>query len=309
MSVYQKLRLVMEMIRFSHTIFALPFALSAALLAWCVPNRLGEQISFSSLHLVGILVCMVGARSAGMAFNRLVDRAIDARNPRTENRHLPSGQLSVRGVVLFVIVAVALFVLGTLFFLPNPLPLVLAIPVLGIVFAYSYTKRFTSLAHFWLGMSLSLAPIATWLALRGTAVIADPKDLLPALVLGCAVLFWVAGFDIIYACQDYEFDVEEKLKSIPSTLGVRNALRLAAVSHFVMLFLLAVLPLTYRLGGPILPLGPIYYLGLVPITAMLIYEHLVVSHDDLTRVNLAFFQMNAWISVGLMALLAVDLFF
>jgi 4-hydroxybenzoate polyprenyltransferase len=307
--VLKKVRLVLEMIRFSHTLFALPFALLAAMLAWCVPNILGQRSSFSWLHLLGILICMVGARSAGMAFNRLVDRRIDAQNPRTENRHLPSGQLSVATVVAFTLASVALFFAGTLFFWPNPLPLILGTPVLGVVFAYSYTKRFTSLAHFWLGMALSLAPVATWLALRGSMVLENPLDLLPAFFLGMAVLFWVAGFDIIYACQDYEFDVSANLKSVPARLGIKNALRLAAISHLVMLLLLVALPWTGHMGGPELPLGWIYYLGLFLIAAMLVYEHLLVSHDDLTRVNIAFFQMNVWISVGLLVLVAVDLAF
>ncbi len=303
----KKVRLVLEMIRFSHTLFALPFALLSAMLAWCVPNVLGQRSSFSWVHLLGILICMVGARSAGMAFNRLVDRRIDALNPRTENRHLPSGQLSVPTVVVFTLISIVLFFVGTLCFLPNPIPLVLGTPVLGIVFAYSYTKRFTSLAHFWLGMALSLAPVATWLALRGTMVLEDPRDLLPALILGLAVLFWVAGFDIIYACQDYEFDVSTKLKSIPARLGIKNALRLAAFSHLFMFGLLVALPFSGTLGGPELPLGWIYYLGMLPIAAMLVYEHLLVSQDDLTRVNQAFFQMNVWISVGLLALVGLDL--
>ena len=256
---------------------------------------------------MGILVCMVGARIGGMAFNRLVDRRIDAENPRTEKRHLPSGQLSVTSVFVFTLASVVLFFVGTLFFWPNPLPLILGTPVLVIVFAYSYTKRFTSLAHYWLGMALSLAPVATWLALRGSMVLEDPLDLLPAFLLGLAVLFWVAGFDIIYACQDYEFDVSAKLKSVPARLGIKNALRLAAFSHLVMLLLLVALPLSGRMGGPDLPLGWIYYVGLLPILAMLVYEHLLVSHDDLTRINVAFFQMNVWISVGLLALVAVDL--
>ena len=192
-----QLKKLLEMIRFSHTIFALPFALLAAVMAWSVPDPEG-LVSFRWLHFVGILICMVGARSAAMAFNRLVDREIDGENPRTAGRHLPAGDLSVASVVSFTVLSTLLFVIGTCFFLPNFLPLLVSIPVMGILFGYSYTKRFTSLAHFWLGLALMLSPVCVWLAIRGLVVLDNPLDLLPSFVLGLAVLFWVAGFDMIY---------------------------------------------------------------------------------------------------------------
>ena len=171
-----------------------------------VPNNNRPPFAIRWQELLGILLCMVFARSAAMAFNRLVDRRIDAGNPRTAGRHLPAGILSVGQVTLFAAGCSAAFVASTLLFLPNRLPLYLSVPVLLFLCGYSYTKRFTSLAHFWLGAALALSPIAAWIAIRGQAVLANPIDLLPAVVLGAGVLTWVAGFDILYACQDYDFD-------------------------------------------------------------------------------------------------------
>ena len=301
------LRKLLEMIRFSHTIFALPFALLAAVMAWTAPVPESGAVSFQAWQLVGILVCMVGARSAAMAFNRLVDRFIDAENPRTQNRHLPSGQLSVTAVVLFLVVSIVLFLAGTCFFLPNYLPLVVALPVLAVLLGYSYSKRLTPLAHFWLGFALMLAPICAWIAIRGTVVMKDGTDLAPAIVLGLAVLFWVSGFDIIYACQDYEFDRKAQLKSIPVWLGVAGALRLAAVCHAVMLGLLALLPLLHHWVGPDLHLGPIYWITLTFVAGLIFYEHFLVRPDDLDRVNSAFFNVNAIISMGLFVATSIDL--
>ncbi len=215
-------RHILEMIRFSHTLFALPFALLAAVMAW----RLS---SFRWQELVGILLCMVTARSFAMAANRLADRKLDANNPRTSGRHLPAGILSVTQVSAFAAVSAAGFIASTLLFLPNRLPLFLSIPVLVFLAGYSYAKRFTSFAHFWLGTALALSPIAAWIAIRGEAVLANPLDLLPAVVLGAAVLSWVAGFDIIYACQDYEFDKNDaRLHSMPKKIGIRNSLLLSS---------------------------------------------------------------------------------
>ena len=216
-----RIRAFLEMIRFSHTVFALPFALLSALLAWQEPP---EGSRHWPIQLVGILLCMVFARSAAMAFNRLVDRKLDALNPRTAGRHIPAGLLSAGQVTFFALACSAGFIASTLLFLPNRLPLYLAVPVLAFLCGYSYAKRFTSLAHFWLGTALSLAPICAWVALRG--------DLgWPPVVLSAAVLLWVSGFDIIYACQDQAFDIEHALHSVPARLGTVNALRLAAVCH------------------------------------------------------------------------------
>jgi 4-hydroxybenzoate polyprenyltransferase len=246
---------------------------------------------------------MVAARSAAMAFNRLADRRIDAENPRTKTRHLPAGTLSLPAVIAFTIVSAGIFVVGTLFFWPNWLPLALAGPVLLFLLGYSYTKRFTALAHFWLGAALMLAPVCAWIAIRGQAVLADPLDILPAVLLGGAVLAWVSGFDIIYACQDAEFDRRAKLRSVPAALGVAQALRLAALCHLATLALLAALPWIC----PQVQLSWIYGLGVAAVAGLLVYEHALVRPDDLTRVNAAFFNVNVIISVGLLVVGAIDL--
>lgn len=308
--MFNKLKKLLEMIRFSHTIFALPFALLAAVMAWSAPVPDGFEVAFRWMELVGILVCMIGARSAAMAFNRLVDRQIDAENPRTAGRHLPSGQLSIGTVFGFILLSTLVFLVGTCFFLPNYLPLAVSLPVLGVLFGYSYTKRFTSLAHFWLGLALMLSPICAWLAVRGLIVVAQPADLVPSVLLGAAILFWVAGFDIIYACQDYDYDKQKKLNSIPVRLGIKGALRLAAVCHALMIVVLIALPLAHQfgsIGGPELGLGWIYWLTVLGVSGLLIYEHSLVRADDLSRVNMAFFNVNAIISVALLVAGMLDL--
>ena len=305
-----KIRKLLEMIRFSHTIFALPFALLGAVMAWSIQTDVASA-QFRWQQIVGILICMVGARSAAMAFNRIADRKIDAANPRTEKRHLPSGDLSLQSVVLFTVVSVGLFFAGTLLFLPNILPLILAVPVLLFLFGYSYTKRFTSMAHFWLGVSLMLAPISAWIAIRGEIVMGNAMDLLPSLVLGLAVMFWVAGFDIIYACQDYEFDCDNKLNSIPATFGVKNALRIAAACHVPMIVALCLLPVAMQSvsGNERVLLGWVYWMAVAAVTLLLVYEHWLVRPDDLTRVNIAFFNINSIISIGLFLVCSIDLLF
>lgn len=300
------IRHLLEMIRFSHTLFALPFALLAAVLAWTAVDDQGGRSEFRWQVLAGILLAMVGARSAAMAFNRLVDRKIDATNPRTAQRHLPAGVLSVTEVTQFIWLSLAIYFLGMIVFLPNWLPLVLALPVLAVLLGYSYAKRFTALVHFWLGFALMLAPVCAWVAIRGEIVIQNPWDLLPALVTGGAVLFWVAGFDIIYACQDYQFDRDARLRSIPVRLGVANALRLAAGLHVLMVALLALLPLVDRWGGPHLGLGNLYGIGTAAIAGLLCYEHWIVRPNDLSRVNQAFFNVNVIVSVGLLLVATVD---
>jgi 4-hydroxybenzoate polyprenyltransferase len=236
-----------------------------------------------------------------MAFNRLVDRAIDAANPRTASRHLPRGAVGTGEVLLLVVGSAAVFVAATLLFLPNWLPLVLSVPVLAWLLAYSYAKRFTMLAHVWLGAALGLAPVAAWIALRGQTVLADPVDLLPAALLGLAVTAWVAGFDTIYACQDAAFDAAHGLQSIPAKLGVTRALTLAKGLHAVTLVLLACLP------AVVPELGAIYWIALAAIAALLIWEHALVRPTDLSRVNDAFFTANAVIGVVLLAAIAADL--
>ncbi len=285
----------LALIRFSHTLFAMPFALLAAVMAWKLNLASEPPVPFRARELVGIVVCMVFARSAAMAFNRLADRRLDALNPRTASRHLPAGMLGAAGVAAFTAVCSLGFVAGTLLFLPrNPLPLCAAAPVLGFLFAYSFAKRWTALSHFWLGTALGLAPLAAWVALRAEAAWAP-------LVLGGAVVLWVAGFDVIYACQDVEFDVKMRLFSVPARWGVRAALRLAAVCHLGMVVLLAVLPQVYA------PFGAIYLGGIALIAILLIYEHCLVRPDDLTRVNRAFFHVNAVVSIGLFVVGTIDL--
>lgn len=305
--MWQRVQNLLEMIKFSHTVFALPFAMLSAVMVWMTPTSTGERTPFRWLDLLGILVCMVCARSAAMAFNRLVDRHLDAANPRTAGRHLPAGLLSVWSVAVFTALTGLAFVAATLLFLPNRLPLFLSLPVLGFLLAYSYTKRLTSMAHFWLGASLMLAPVSVWIALRGEYLLGHPFDLLAAGILGLAVFLWVAGFDMIYACQDVDFDVKSRLKSVPARLGVPGSLRLAAVCHLLMIGALAMLPVVARLGGPPVQLGWIYAAGIAAVGLLLWYEHSLVRPDDLTRVNVAFFQVNAVVSLGLFAVGAIDL--
>ncbi len=283
-----QLRSFLELIRFSHTIFALPFALLSAVLAWQVEP-------FRWLDLAGILLCMVFARSAAMAFNRLADRKLDAANPRTAMRHLPAGKLSAAAVWMFFAVCTLGFAFSTLLF-ANPWPLYLSAPVLAFICVYSYAKRFTVLAHFWLGASLLLAPVAAWIGIAG------PTRLQAPVVLGLAVLFWVAGFDILYACQDVEFDRAARLYSVPAWLGVCTSLRVALASHMVMVALLVLL---YWAAAP--NLGATYLCGIAAVAVLLAYEHWLVRPDDLSRVNQAFFHVNGIISIGLLLLVLLQI--
>ena len=289
--MWTTVRAFLGMIRFSHTVFALPFALLAALLAW-------QDVKFHFETLIGIVLCMIFARTAAMGFNRLADRHIDAKNTRTANRHLPSGQLSASAVWALTLAAAAAFIASTTIFLitdpPNFWPIILGGPVLIFICVYSWTKRFTALAHFWLGASLMLAPIAAWIAIRGFSGMATPW------VLGTAVLFWVSGFDILYACQDADFDRKEGLHSVPATLGVRGSLRVALACHLIMLATL----LALFFVSP--HLGTVYLIGLGAIAALVAYQHWLVRPDDLTRVNRAFFQVNGVISVGLFLIVLVQ---
>ncbi len=293
--VLVRVRQLLEMIRFSHTLFALPFALLAAAMAWSANARSRPPIPFRPLDAVGIVVCMVAARSAAMAFNRLADRRLDALNPRTQARHLPSGRLSARAVAAFTVGCSLAFVAGTLLFLPrNWIPLAASLPLMAFLLGYSYAKRFTLLAHVWLGAALGLAPVAAWIVLR-------PELAWPPLLLGGAVMLWVAGFDMIYACQDLEFDRKMRLRSVPARLGIPTALRLAALCHLGMLALLLALPWAYP------RFGVVYRAGVAAIAVLLLYEHCLVRPDDLTRVNRAFFHVNAVVSLGLLAAGVTDL--
>ncbi len=285
-SVWQKLADLLSLIRFSHTVFALPFALLSALLAW-------QSVPFQWTHLLGIVLCMVFARSAAMAFNRLVDRDYDARNPRTAGRHLPAGILSVRLTVGFTLICVVAFVASTLLFLPNPWPLRLSLPVLLFLLGYSYTKRWTALCHYWLSAALMLSPIAAWIAITGEIAA-------PPLWLAFTIFFWVGGFDILYATQDAEFDRAAKLHSLPSRLGVPNALRVAFLSH--LLTIIGLFGFWWSSG-----LGLVFLGGVAMVSLLLIYEHRLVRPGDLSRINMAFFNLNAIISIGLLLAAIVDL--
>jgi 4-hydroxybenzoate polyprenyltransferase len=271
------------MVKIEHTIFALPFAFMGAFLA---------SRGFPSLEQTGwILLAMVAARSAAMAFNRLVDSRFDAKNPRTTNRALPRKLLTRKFVIIFIFVSSILFIFAALRL--NQLSLELSPLALVIVFAYSYTKRFTWLTHIFLGISLACAPIGAWIAIRGSI---DPAPL----ILGLGVLLWVAGFDIIYSCQDVEFDKNEPLFSIPKRFGIAAALGLSAALHLIMLIILGFL--FWREG-----LGTISFLGLAVVGLMLAYEHSLVRPKDLSRVNTAFFTINGWISVLLFATTTIDI--
>ncbi|MCG6924720.1 MAG: putative 4-hydroxybenzoate polyprenyltransferase [Acidobacteria bacterium] len=270
-----------RMIRFSHSVFALPFALTAAVLAAREGGITGGQVFW-------IVAAMVAARSAAMGFNRLVDHAIDARNPRTAGRELPRGVLSRREVVGFVVLSAAAFVLAA--WMLSPLCLALSPVALAIVFGYSYTKRLTSASHLVLGLALAVAPVGAWLAVRGRF------DEVPV-VLALAVLLWVAGFDTIYACQDVEHDRGERLHSLPARVGVARALKLARGMHVVAVLLLLSL---YWLAG----LHPFYLVGVSGVAALLAWEHSLVRADDLSRVMQAF-NLNGWVSLGYLAITAV----
>lgn len=287
--LWKRLRLTLDMIKFEHSVFALPFAMTGALLAF---RESGFHEPALWRKLLWIAVAMVGARSAAMAFNRLVDSDIDGRNPRTRARHLPAGILSRGFAWAFVVAASALFFLAA--WALNPLCLHLAPLALGIVFFYSFTKRFTSFAHVVLGFSLGIAPAAAWIAVRGSL---DPR----ILWLTAAVTFWTAGFDMIYSCQDYEFDCEEQLFSVPRFLGIGRALLLARLLHFLMVGSLLMLVAALRLGGLALA-------GVAAIVALLIYEHSLVKANDLSRVNAAFFTMNGYVSVLFFVFWAADIF-
>jgi 4-hydroxybenzoate polyprenyltransferase len=263
-----------RMIKLSHSIFALPFALAAAALA-------ARQVEVTLLQLALIVGCMVTARSSAMGFNRLVDRDIDARNARTAGRELVTGEISVGAAWAFTLGSAALFVL--LSALLGKLTLWLSPVAIAVVWGYSLTKRFTALCHLVLGAALALAPTAVWIALTG-------EMSWTAGLLSLAVATWVAGFDIIYSCQDAGFDADEGLHSIPSRLGVAGALVVSAVLHLVTLGALLALP-------AVVPLGWAYYAGVALIGAVLVYEHAIVRPSDLSRINKAFFDLNGYVSL------------
>jgi 4-hydroxybenzoate polyprenyltransferase len=283
MALLRSIGTTLEMIKWEHSIFALPFALTGAMLAaqgWPHP-----------LELLWIVICMVTARSAAMAFNRWADADLDAVNPRTSNRAIPAGLLTRSFVAAFTVVMSALFVLAAAQL--NRLTLWLSPVALAILLLYSYTKRFTRWSHIFLGLSLGLAPAAAWIAIRGSV---DPR----ILVLTVAVLFWVAGFDVLYACQDAEHDRRQGLNSVPAAIGIAGAFWVARSMHALMLVLLVWLVHLFALGV----LGLV---GIAVVAALLLYEHLLVSPKDMRRLNAAFFTMNGVISIVFFLFIAAAL--
>jgi 4-hydroxybenzoate polyprenyltransferase len=277
-----KIKIFLEMIKFSHTIFALPFALTGALLAAGGVPALPQ--------ILWIILAMVGARTAAMAMNRLIDAGIDARNPRTAGRAIPAGLVSEGLTTFFIFVSTALMFFSA--YMLNPLCMKLAPIALLFLLLYSYCKRFTALAHVVLGICLAAAPIGAWVAIRGTIE-------LPALILGAVVLFWVAGFDILYALQDLEFDRATGLHSIPVLLGVHGSLWAARLFHLVMIGLLFTL---YMVMG----LGTFFLVAIVTAAAMLLYEHWLLKDGDLNKLDAAFFNMNGYISIAILFFTATD---
>ena len=282
MGTFHNLRVTLEMIKWEHSIFALPFALCGAVLAASgIPN----------LHqLAWIIVAMVSARSAAMAFNRLADATIDAANPRTQARALPAGTLSTTFVSAFVLVSSAIFVFSA--WQLNRFAFLLSPVALAILLLYSYTKRFTRWSHLVLGFALGIAPAAAWIAIRASL---DPRILL----LTGAVVFWVGGFDVLYACQDFEFDTQAGLHSIPRSCGIAKSLWIARAFHVLMLLLLIAAVLSFGLGGVAL-------VGIGVVALLLAYEHSLVSSNNLSKLNAAFFTMNGVISVVFFAFVAAD---
>ncbi len=282
-AILHNLRVTLEMIKWEHSVFVLPFALCGAMLA---ANGVPER-----KVLAWIVVAMVAARSAAMAFNRLADASIDAANPRTQTRALPTGALTPAFVATFVCVSCAVFIFAASQL--NRLSLLLSPVALAVLLLYSYTKRFTRWSHLVLGFAMGMAPSAAWIAVRGSL---DPRILL----LTAAVTFWGAGFDVLYACQDYDFDRQSGLHSIPRYLGIGNSLWIARVFHLTMLLLLGTLVVAFGLGS-------LAIVGVVAVALLLTYEHSLVSPNDLSKLNAAFFTMNGVISVMFFLFVASDL--
>ncbi len=272
--VKNKAALYLGMIKISHSVFALPFAFTGAILAASgIPTF--KQILW-------IAVAMVSARSGAMGLNRIIDREIDAKNPRTKNREIPSGKIRVKDAILFTILSFAILLIAA--YNLNPLCVKLSPLVIAALFLYSYTKRFTWLSHFVLGIAISAAPLGAWIAVRGTFDL----DIIP---LSIAVVFWLAGFDILYALQDMEFDKKHGLYSIPRRFGIKTSLALSRIFHLITWVLLVA-------TGVIFDLNYLYLIGMIVVAGLLVYEHLLIKSDDLSNLNMAFFNMNGYISIA-----------
>jgi 4-hydroxybenzoate polyprenyltransferase len=288
MILIERLRNYARLVRFSHTVFALPFALASVALAWRT-----HPVTLSAF--LWILLAMASARSAAMGFNRLADRKFDALNPRTQKWELPQGTVKTWEAVLLTLIASLLFVFAA--YQLNPVCFILSPVALGIVFFYSLTKRFTWTSHLFLGVALALAPVGAWLAIADSPI--DLEELKIPFFLGTAVLFWLAGFDIIYSLQDREFDRQQGLKSIPVRFGVAGALRLSAFFHCCTVIFLA-------LVGRAAEVGVVYWLGFIAVGTVLFWEHRIVTPADLSRINRAFFDLNAYVSIGYLLAIITD---
>lgn len=282
-SLLNRIKIILEAIKFEHTLFALPFAFSGAVLA---------AKGLPTLHQAfWILLAMIGARSSAMAFNRLVDVRYDAQNPRTRDRALPKGMISRNFFIGFIIVASGVFILSA--WMLNPLTFALSFPGLAWILFYSYTKRFTAFSHLILGFSLSFAPIGAHIAIKGVI------EFLPIL-LGLGTMFWVAGFDVLYSCVDYEFDQKARLFSIPRFFGIRKALRIAMLFHIVAL-------LFFIQTGISGEMGMIYFGGVALAFIFLFVEHAILSPEDLSKINISFFTMNGMVSIVLFLAILFDI--
>jgi 4-hydroxybenzoate polyprenyltransferase len=285
-SLIERARTFGRMIKFSHSVFALPFALVSGLIAW---SRVG--VTLTPVDVVLLLVCMVSARTAAMGFNRVADRDIDAINPRTRNREIPAGKISIREARAFTVLACVTFIAAS--FAVNTLCGILSLPLLALLLGYSLTKRYTSAAHFVLGLCLGAAPIGVWFALTGSFS-------WPPILLGLGVTLWTAGFDIYYSCQDESFDRETGLRSIPARLGALRSIRLVRIVH-------GLASTAFITFGLLAGMGPIFFAGLAGVIGILVYEAWLLRSGDLSRIDLAFFNLNGYVSILFAASTLVDL--
>ncbi|MEW6161880.1 MAG: UbiA-like polyprenyltransferase [Nitrospirota bacterium] len=284
-SIAQKIVLYLRMIKFPHSIFALPFAFTGAIIAaGGIP---------SMRKIVWITIAMIGARSGAMGLNRIIDRKIDQANPRTRNRELPTGIIKLSEAVLFTVASFVIFILAA--YMLNPLCLKLSPIAIAVLFIYSYTKRFTWATHFVLGIALSVAPLGAWIAVKGTFDL----EIIP---MGIAVVFWLAGFDTLYALQDIEFDKSHGIYSIPQRFGIKKALFLARIFHLITFLLLVFIGILFRMGI-------FYWLGMMVVAGLFIYEHSLLKEDDLSRLDIAFFNMNGYISITVFVFTLLDYIF
>lgn len=274
----------LNLIKFEHTVFALPFALSGALLA--TQNPLPEMKT-----LLWIIVAMIGARSLAMSVNRIIDKEIDLKNPRTQNRELPQEKITIKKAILFSVISFIVLLYASL---QLPRICLLLLPIAAIWFyIYPYTKRFTSLSHLWLGIALGASVLAGWISVTGKI------DSIIPFALGLAVVFWVAGFDVIYSCQDYDFDKKNDLCSIPVKVGIKNGLLISRLFHLFTVLILIWL-------GFLISSSLIYWISIIFVASMLIYEHSLVKPNDLSKVNVAFFTVNGWVSIGFLLFIVLE---